>query len=171
MEGACSTAALSSFLLNPRHERIFFKRRWLSQTIDPSLARGNQSRLDDKPDDWQGFPRCSSARSHCQSLVLSGIALPWQWFRHPLQDCSIQSILPQFGGIDANDLLEDVRSGTLGLCNRTYLVFLYLRRKEFIFYIRADNRSCSFWTKRDMTVSLVIEIIHFFGNDIRRIPY
>ena len=35
-----------------------------------------------------------------------------------------QSILPQFGGIDANDLLEDVRSGTLGLCNRTYLVFV-----------------------------------------------
>ena len=44
---------------------------------------------------------------------------------------------------------------------------LHFWSEEFIFHVGTDNWRCSFWTEGNMTVTLVIEIVHFLGYDIR----
>ena len=43
---------------------------------------------------------------------------------------------------------------------------LNLWRKELVFDIRTNDRCSSFWPQRDMTVSLIVEIIHFLGHNV-----
>ena len=49
--------------------------------------------------------------------------------------------------------------------------FLNFWCKEFIFNIGADHWCGSFRTQSDVAVSLIIEVIHLLGHDIRCIPY
>ena len=49
--------------------------------------------------------------------------------------------------------------------------FLNLWCKEFIFNIGADHWCCPFRTQSDMTITLIIEVVHLLGHDIRCIPY
>ncbi|VMB77051.1 Uncharacterised protein [Streptococcus pneumoniae] len=44
---------------------------------------------------------------------------------------------------------------------------LHFWGEEFIFHIGTDNGRSSFWTEGNMTVTLVIKIVHFLGYDIR----
>ncbi len=88
----------------------------------------------------------------CVNLVLSGIALPWQWSTS-VASCSTQSFYPNLVG-DANDLLEDVRSGTLG-----YVIeLLGLPQAQKSLFLHTSGQQELFWTGCDMTVSLVIEV-------------
>ena len=43
--------------------------------------------------------------------------------------------------------------------------------KEFIFNIGADHWCCPFRTQSNVTISLVIKVVHLLGHDIRCIPY
>ena len=49
--------------------------------------------------------------------------------------------------------------------------FLNFWCKEFVFNIGAHNRCCPFGTQGDVTISFIIEIVHFLGHNISRISH
>ncbi len=137
---------------------VFFSRCWLSSYYWLfHWQEINQSRFDDKPDDWQGF-QGACARSHYVNSTLSGIQLPRQWFRHPLQ-IAWPAILPQFGELTQRPV-ETFISGTLGLCNRTYLVFVPQAQRVYFLHTSGQQGAVPFLDEADMTVSLIV--IHFW---------